>query len=252
MHILLASGGVSQYFINEFVRHLVNNTACKLTDLDEFYTQLKPRGTQTRLSKVFWKDRTHRPTKLQTSVHMKAFASEMLSAIEVLMYFSALVLKPAGVMEKHIEALVNFNVVCEIVFGSGDMAKDLLPQLNEALHRFAALFIELYGKMNAKPKFHYMFHIPRCILHRQKSYSCFVGERSLRIAKGCSNSYNKYWETALRHCASTFIGTSKETTTYERMYLNNERKKNYEIVQCMEPMLQMYTDVISLKVGPIL
>ena len=36
MHILLASGGVSQYLVNEFVRHLLIKTAFKLKDQEEF------------------------------------------------------------------------------------------------------------------------------------------------------------------------------------------------------------------------
>ena len=103
MHNLYASGGIAQYQINKFALDLTKNTAITLEMLDKFSEHVcSPKG---KLNKQFWQSRVVAPEKKNKSPTIRAFASEVIIAIGVLMHLSDIVLVPAGVndlMSDHI------------------------------------------------------------------------------------------------------------------------------------------------------
>jgi hypothetical protein len=80
MHTWVSSGGLAQQECNGLVLSLCSHGGFSLEDIDELTSGVKlPLGV-TKISKRFWSDRiVDRPM-----THMKAFASEMLTAIVLL------------------------------------------------------------------------------------------------------------------------------------------------------------------------
>ena len=99
MHNWCSSGGVGQFHINQFVLVIIATLSIELQDLDVFARKVAFPKNTSRLSKWFFKDRVISGD----GRHIRAFAAEILNAVDILAMFTQLVLKPTKCLEKHVE-----------------------------------------------------------------------------------------------------------------------------------------------------
>ena len=92
MHIFLSSGGIAQYEINAMAVKLVKHTPFTLETVDELSSNMRFPKAYGKLTKTFWFDRIAWPAKKNEFPHMKAFASDMRIAIQMMVAFCDLVL----------------------------------------------------------------------------------------------------------------------------------------------------------------
>eukprot|EP00973_Karenia_brevis_P055692 7745522-Karenia_brevis.AAC.1 len=126
MHCIYASGGVFQYQANELLYEVLQLPGMTLTKLDDFKNALGYGGRRKHyLGKTWFKDR-YSPD----GYHMKAFASEMVSAAYVLQVFAERVLAPAGQLPRHVELL---RLLCNLtdILTLGDAAVEKVDDLAE-------------------------------------------------------------------------------------------------------------------------
>jgi hypothetical protein len=195
MHCLVASGGVAQYECNQFCRALTE-AGISLMQVDEFAGQTILPSSWSRLPKTFFRDRiVDHPGK-----HMKAFASEVITAVSILGLFVDTVLRPLGALAQNI---VCFDYMRSIVavLKSGDDACKLVGELRRLLQLHHTAFQILYPTC-VKPKVHYLKHCVDCLGRFQCNLNCFGPERKHKDAKNAArNSFNKVIE------ANMFLGT---------------------------------------------
>ena len=185
MHCLLASGGVAQYEVNQLLRTLVRS-GVSLAQIDGFCSNVTTPSSRTNLTNTFFKDRVVD----KDGSHIKAFASELLSATFCLGIFIDVVVRPTGVIPLHIAC---FDQLRQIVasLARGDETCQDIDRLkgNVAAHHVA--FVALYPAC-VKPKLHYLKHTVECIEKFGCNLSCFGPERRHKDAKHvAAYSYNK-------------------------------------------------------------
>ena len=193
MHCGSGSGGIAQYEINGFVRALAEH-GVDPCDLDAFCAPIKwPSGIEYKFPATFFQDRiVWKPHK-----HVKAFASEVLTALRALCFFIELVLDPCGRMTQHCRSLKLVAFVIRVL-GQGNEALKCLPQLRRALEEHHALCMQLYGHEVARiPKQHFMFHVLDCIERHGVVLSCYAPERKHKEAKSKAH-----------HCFGTQLGSA--------------------------------------------
>ena len=180
MHVLIASGGVAQYGANQFV---IAARAAGLTpaDFDAFAANIKWRKAETKLPASFFQSRVD----TDAGKHMHAFASEMFQVYEVIALIIDMVLAPAGAVADHCTC-ARYMIVILSILKSGDDAVRHLGQLEHAIALHHEIFNRLYPDC-AKPKLHFLWHIPQCIRRWGVNMNCFSGERTHRRVKGIAS-----------------------------------------------------------------
>eukprot|EP00438_Fugacium_kawagutii_P026421 Skav225686 [mRNA] locus=scaffold243:53674:55491:- [translate_table: standard] len=176
MHILVASGGVAQYEVNEYVKILRQHNV-SFDQLDSFAQEVKPPKKHFKLPKDFFRERVNN----EDNSHIRCFASEVLLAIPVLVLFNQLVLEPTGLLPEHRQCLQLMATILDILRRAQTLLQ-LLPQLRGAIDKHNVLFGRLYPEC-AKPKYHWLYHIPDGIERFKVSLSCFSPERKHRAVK---------------------------------------------------------------------
>ena len=177
MHGLCASGGMSQYEVNQLVRKLLAQGGVTLQTLDEFTKSVRMPKTASRLGPKFWRKRiVNKPKR-----HMRAFASEMLTAIFILGAFLDAVIKPLGSLPDHVRCFDSLRtLVC--IFESGSRALLRIGLLRTTLREHHEMYVELYADC-IKPKLHYLRHIPDVFEDFGTALSCFSTERKHKESK---------------------------------------------------------------------
>ena len=184
MHILVASGGVFQYEANELVRE-IQGCGISLTELDDFTSNIKWPSSQTRLSKTFFQDRIV-PSEAS---HLRGFAGEMFLVAAALTLFVEMVLAPAGVLTKHCTCF-SYSCIILNILGSGDSAVGQVAELEHVIALHHEIFLRLYSAC-AKPKLHYLWHVPPCIRKWGVNLNCFSAERKQQRVKDIAkHTYN--------------------------------------------------------------
>jgi hypothetical protein len=98
------------------------------------------------------------------------------------------------------EELRCFQLLGRILYilRSGPKAVRKAQLLQRLVNEHHALFVKLYP-LEAKPKVHYLLHIPGCIARFSVNLSCFVTERRHKIGKGiAARSFKEFQDTILR------------------------------------------------------
>ena len=176
MHILVASGGVAQYEVNEYVKILRQHNV-SFERLDSFAQEVIAPQKHFKLPKGFFQERVN----TEDNSHIRCFANEVLLAIPVLLLFNQLVLGPTGLLPEHRECLQLMATILDML-KRGQRLLQLLPQLRRAIDKHNVLFGRLYSECT-KPKFHWLYHLPECIERFKVSLSCFSPERKHRAVK---------------------------------------------------------------------
>ena len=175
MHCLMASGGVAQYEVNQFLRRVAR--ILPLDKVDEFCTRIK-------VPKVH---RGCRIPKLEKRVvkkdkaHIRAFAGEIELVVMMLGTFCELVLEPRGMLADEVACFYVLQRISDIL-SSGDKSVGKAGVLRVLVADHHRRFLALYPAC-AKIKLHYMHHIPHCLERFRRNLSCFAMERKHRLAK---------------------------------------------------------------------
>ena len=216
MHTFCASGGIAQYEVNQFCCSLISKTPLELKDIDDWKNKVVlPRGL-CRLTKDFFATRT----VLRVNAHMRAFASEILTAVVVLGFFIDAVVvdvaKTITELSEYIDCFALLRILLN-VFERGDL-KDL-GVAREAMHAHHVLFAKLYPQC-MKAKIHAQVHVPDFWELWKALLSCFGPERHHRIMKQCmSFSYKKPCQTSLAYDVRKWFKDVTSPTTFMPIYL---------------------------------
>ena len=181
MHIVAASGGTAQYSIACFCRELHNSRdahGVSLQQLDEFQCVAHDGVQNHTLLKNFFQKRV----SLKEGTHLKAFASECLTALSVLAVFCRMVLKPKRILSDQCDMILILNDICDILT-SGDLAVAQADVLARKIGQHHQAMLRLYGHDCLKIKTHLVYHVPECFVRFNINASCFSNERRNRLVK---------------------------------------------------------------------
>ena len=146
-------------------------SAFTLADLDAFAaTAVIPRA-HTRLQRHFFSKRVVHDAKK----HIRAFAGEVLTALQVLGLFTSAVLAPSGALPDYV-VLMQLTCVVMDLLQRGDEACAHTERLALLMTRFHRQFMTVMPQCR-KPKLHFMHHIPTQMRRMRKHLSCFAPER---------------------------------------------------------------------------
>ena len=211
MHNWCSSGGIGQYHVNEFVKVLATTLDMEMSDFDVFAKKVQfPRSTP-RLTRSWFADRI----QLGHGTHLRGFAAEVLTAVNVLAMFVQLVVKPAGILNEHVQCFEAMQRVFAI-FKKG--SRDDIPLARQANLEHHTLYMQLYSHCG-KPKLHYCSHVIDCWQRVGKLLSCFGAESNHRFSADVfSFSYKKPCKTALAFDIRRLFAAARDPTTFQ-MYV---------------------------------
>lgn len=192
-HSLCSSGGSAQYELNQVLVRVKKINPELIGTLDGFKTNVVFPKTNAQHARWTFEERMVD----KRNAHIKAFASEVLSMVVVLNLWAQLTLKPTGHLLQEVECL---ELLGRILFllRLGDKVLTRLSLLAQLVQQHHDLFVSLYEE-EAKPKLHFMLHIPRLFAWFKKNLSCFVTERKHRQSKKWGAfCYNLMCDTMLR------------------------------------------------------
>jgi hypothetical protein len=199
MHTYVASGGMAQYELNGLIIELHSN-GVQTEDIDAWIAGVKiPKG-MTKLKKTFFHDRT----VFRVGSHIRAFASEVLTAIVLLGFFLDAVVKPGvgASLSPYLDCFDLLRIILSI-FQQGRLID--IPTLGAAMQTHHVLFVQLYPE-SAKPKVHQQVHILDFWLYWKELLSCFGPERHHRLMKRVMGfSYRGAHKTALAYDVRIWI-----------------------------------------------
>ena len=251
-HCLLASGGVGQYHINQFVLRIINNTDCTLADLDSFTTKVTlPRGW-SKLTKTFFRDRVVH----KESSHLRAFASEVLLAVDILGLFVEMVLEPAGVLSAEIKCFKYLQELLDhICKGTCEHAHPAL----DACRKHHQCFLSLYA-LCATPKLHYTWHAIMSWIKCGVLVSCLGAEAEHKQPKRVMQyAYKNCTKTAMSHWLRGFMGHLDDPTTFAPTHLPLDAKQcdytvtiGVHVAKILRHALQVATPVGTFYKGDLL
>jgi hypothetical protein len=193
MHILVASGGVAQFQLNQLVLVLEDH-GIKACDLDEWFSLVVvPKGF-TKLKKTFFQDRVVNNRK----AHIRAFASELLTAIVLMGLFLDVVVAPLAIaaLDDHIACFTLLACIVSLLQKSN--INDL-ADFRSAVWNHHVLFYQCYPEC-FKTKGHALQHVADCWEFWGVLLSCFSPERNHRLMKRVmSFSYKRATQTTLAY-----------------------------------------------------
>ena len=176
MHCLVASGGIAQYQLNQLVLEC-KRAGVAIADLDAFCKNVSVPSSCSKLRHTFFEDRV----VLGSGSHIKAFASEMMSAIPIVGLFLDVVLKPTGKLVDHVHCFDKLRMIIAHI-ARGDRAVQDSDTIMVLLQEHHILYHRLYPDC-VKPKLHYLKHAVECIKKFGCNMNCFSPERKHKEAK---------------------------------------------------------------------
>ena len=185
MHCLWSSGGVGQLQVNGFILELLEH-GISLGDLDSFSATVKGHT----LRKRFFTDRV----VTRKDAHIRAFATEVIDAVKVLVLFSDAVLAKTDKMPEHVRCLHLLNDIGDILRKQNDILLNV-HRLDAMMEEHQEVYTRLYKSI---PKNHLVRHVVDCILRHRKAMSCFAPERA-------HNTSKKITTHAYKHCSKTLL-----------------------------------------------
>ena len=193
MHMLVASGGVAQFEVNQLIL-VLRDHQIDVEHIDDWCEAVvKPAGF-TKLKASFFASRVVD----KRSAHIRAFASEMLSAIVLLDMFLHVVVSPMEnvALEANIACLT--LLVCIItILQKGDIND--LAKLRLAMHSHHILFQQCYPAC-VKPKVHAGQHIADSWAFWKRLVACFSPERNHKGMKQVMRfAFNRATKTSLAY-----------------------------------------------------
>ena len=201
--------------------------------MDRFQQMIKwPKGFSA-LSRDYFAERMVRTY----GAHAKTYAGEVMSLIEVLGVFSDIFLAPKGLLREHVACLTLLRIINAIMM-MGDRALSYTDTMREASEKYHKLFLNLYT-MCARPKLHYMRHVPDCWARFRAALNCWACERKHKASKGLG--------------AFCYKNSCKTLIAYEVQSLCDKlgRPETFQAIHLMTPVksLKEYDPLFSVVAG---
>ena len=215
MHNAFASGGVGQYIVNGMLVEMLKLKKWKLEDVDKFKTTcVILRKSTPYFKRTFFADRVVMPGVRNPAPHIRAFAAEMIIAVEILYLFARHVLEPVGVLPRYVHLLKLFLKFTDIV-SMGDRALHHTAELQQTVEEQHRLYLELMPQAG-RPKLHYLLHTASCMESQGANFSCFPGERLLSIPKNLGKDcYREFAQSLTRRVLKNLMDNFADETAYE-------------------------------------
>ena len=198
MHTILSSGGVAQYELNQLIRRIRRLSPGEDIDgsIEAFLKQHVVFPKAQRLSTLLHLDFKER-VRDKNGKHIRAFASEMILLVVGVGMWCCMFLTPNNLLQDEVKCFELLGRILYILrMGPQAARKALLLQRLILEHH--QLFVRLYPA-EAKPKVHYLLHIPGCLHRFGVNLSCFVTERRHKLGKGiAAYSFKNFQLTILR------------------------------------------------------
>jgi len=206
-HDLLASGGVYQIIVNEVVLDIVEHAGLTLKDIDAF--QAGVRLPAQPLGKTFFQDRIVE----RRGAHVKAFASETISAVQVVCFLFVCVFDNSAQFARQVRLCELARESLEVLL-AGDSAVRLANRLDGAMEELQTIFLSLYP-WGATPKLHLMRHIKDGLEHHRCNISCGGGERMHRRTKEFGRfAFRSFQDTILLRSIKSSVELLGRDSTY--------------------------------------
>ena len=210
-HNLLASGGIFQYQLNQLI--LALRTHGIEPECIDAFPVVFPRA-YTRLKTSFFSDRYVRNEK----AHMRAFGSEMLTAVVKMAFFMDLVAAPVGQLPRHCVHIRQAKNIIDMLL-SGDVVLGRLATLDKLLKEHHDMFLSLHGQC-AKPKLHFNRHLPEAMRNHGLNVSCLPPERKHKDAKRrATYLFRGFTGTLLHHEVAQMVNALSRPRLFEKQRL---------------------------------
>ncbi len=193
MHCIVASGGVAQHEVNQFLLRLAR--LWPLSEIEALMTAIVFPKCYGKLS-LKLADRVGKKKKS----HIKAFSSEVVMLITALGAVSDMLLGPVAKLQQESEC---FRLLVRIVdmLRGGDKNAGRHEELRELIEQHQRRYMALYPTC-VKPKLHYAQHLPACWARFGRNLSCFAPERKHRVSKRLGAfCFNQMAKTLTIRCA---------------------------------------------------
>jgi hypothetical protein len=177
MRCIVASGGMGQYELNQFLRRIEKINNNWLSRIQDICHKVMTWPKASKVTKLTLKKRLRRKSSKST----KMFANELLQWVVVVGVFAEVELKPGGHL---LEETACFELLVRILYllRRGDAAVDKVQLLRTLVLEHHRRFLDLYPQCR-KPKMHFTLHIPDCIDRFKINLSCFSPERLHKFTK---------------------------------------------------------------------
>ena len=215
MHNGFASGGVGQYLINGILVAIHKSKKCTIADVDRFQKDcVVQRKSAPYFKNSFFVDRVVMPSHRNDTPHIRAFAAEMIVAVEIVYLFARHLLEPHGLLPRHVQLLKLFLKFTDIVT-MGDRAVQHTAELQQTVEDYNRLILEVMPQA-AKPKGHYLLHTAKCFQDHGANFSCFPGERLLSIPKNLGKDcYRDFARSLTKRVLKNLTGNFTNEDAYE-------------------------------------
>ena len=197
MHDLVASGGVAQFEVGQFIRRMVASRRITFEVIQRFSDCISfPRSGMRRLSLEYHKRvKTTGKGKEKRKMQL-ADGSECIRVVMVLQAFAQRYLQPKGLFKKECECLFLLARIIRLLT-SGDRVLGRLSLLLDLIKRHHEVYKELYPKC-CIPKLHLLYHLADTFRYLCGNFSCFTPERKHRWGKRlCANANQHFHRTLL-------------------------------------------------------
>ncbi len=178
MHCAAASTGVGQYHVNAFLQALQEWTHFTLADVDNFACGI----TFGRRSSLGYLRPKFFACRYCTTPggHIRAFASELMSAVEILKFFCVTKLDVDGLLPDHSRGIKILARILSIL-KLGDAAVPLSKEFLRLVELHHKEILQTYGPWMCKPKCHLLYHVESILTGLSVNLSCFSNERRNRL-----------------------------------------------------------------------
>lgn len=127
---------------------------------------------------------------------LRSFASEQLCMIPILFCFLVDVVKPMGMLQRHIECFTLLRSIIGILTLGPHEAMHHIGALKTSIVEHGRLFRALYPS-HTKPKFHHALHLHDGMSFIGACLGCFVTERKHRTVKGAGCHIFRHFENTV-------------------------------------------------------
>ena len=219
MHVFFASGGLAQYELNGMILFLEVRYAIEATDVDTWIANVKTPSGMSKISKKFFAPRVVRTW----GARIRAFASEVMTAIVLLGFFVDVCIKPQAEAQGDIQAMEYIHCfellrVIMSILQRGDMAD--IPAGRVAMQLHHALYKRFY---HCIPKLHSQPHIFDFWELWKRLLSCFGPERHHKLMKKVMNfTYRRGPQTTLAYDVRNWISNLNLPELYMPYHLSGK------------------------------
>ena len=199
MHVFFVSGIVN-FELYLFLNHIKAQLGIGYTSLHEACQAdwVWPSWTQAGCVKKIFSERRAR----HNVESVRASAAELVACYPIVRHWVSTVVEPGGVAAAQVRSvLALFDVLDLMDVLKFNFSYAAARELQPAVERHLAMFVEAYGEESVKPKHHMALHIAPQLLRDGAYLDCFPVERKNKVTKACashnSNPGNKYEASVL-------------------------------------------------------